>query len=69
MKLAKSILKKFTPFFQNSSFFLQGQMDINPKSRWNNASLRSETGGSIPKGMKTNVRSRTWNPGTIRAVT
>jgi len=50
MKLAKSILKKFTPFFQNSSFFLQGQMDINPKSRWNNASLRSETGGFYPKG-------------------
>ena len=50
MKLAKSILKKFTPIFQNSSFFLQGQMDINPKSRWNNASLRSETGGFYPKG-------------------
>ena len=49
MKLAKSILKKFTPLFQNSSFFMQGQMDINPKSRWNNASLRSETGGFYPK--------------------
>ena len=50
MKLAKSILKKFTPFFQNRSFFLQGQMDINPKSRWNNISLRRETGGFYPKG-------------------
>ena len=50
MKLAKSILKKFTPLLQNSSFFLQGQMDINPKSRWNNVALRNETGGFYPKG-------------------
>ena len=50
MKLAKSILKKFTPLLQNRSFFLQGQMDIHPQSRWNNVSLRNETGGFYPKG-------------------
>ena len=59
MKLAKSILKKFTPLFQNSSFFMQGQMDINPKSRWNNAALRSETGGFYPKenGAKRQIKN------------
>jgi len=56
MKLAKSILKKFTPLLQNSSFFLQGQMDINPKSRWNNVALRNETGGFFPKGDETKRR-------------
>ncbi|WDE99197.1 macrocin O-methyltransferase [Lentisphaera profundi] len=49
MKLAKSILKKFTPIFQNTSFFMQGQMDINPKSRWTNRDLQQETGGFYPK--------------------
>ena len=52
MKLAKSILKKFTPIFQNRSFFMQGQMDINPKSRWNNKELREQTGGFFPLGEK-----------------
>jgi O-methyltransferase len=47
-KLAKSILKKFTPLFKNSSFFLQGQMDINPRSRWYNRELVQETGGFFP---------------------
>jgi len=69
MKLAKSILKKFTPFFQNSSFFLQGQMDINPKSRWNNAALRHETGGFYPKEMNQSDKSKIWSLGTIRAET
>ena len=62
MKLAKSILKKFTPFFQNSSFFLQGQMDINPKSRWNNAALRHETGGFYPKGDESKRQIKNLEP-------
>ncbi len=48
MKLAKSILKKFTPIFQNRSFFLQGQMDIHPNSRWVNRDLQQATGGFYP---------------------
>jgi O-methyltransferase len=47
-KLAKSILKKFTPLFKNTAFFLQGQMDINPRSRWYNRDLVQETGGFYP---------------------
>ena len=48
-KLAKSILKKFTPLLKNTSFFMQGQMDINPRSRWYNPELVQETGGFFPK--------------------
>jgi O-methyltransferase len=48
-KLAKSILKKFTPLLKNTSFFMQGQMDISPKSRWYNKELERETGGFFPK--------------------
>ena len=62
MKLAKSILKKFTPFFQNTSFFMQGQMDINPKSRWNNPKLREETGGFFPKNDSTKRQIKDLEP-------
>jgi O-methyltransferase len=48
-KLAKSILKKFTPLLKNTSFFMQGQMDISPRSRWYNQELVQETGGFFPK--------------------
>jgi len=47
-KLAKSILKKFTPLLKNTSFFMQGQMDISPRSRWYNRGLVQETGGFFP---------------------
>jgi len=47
-KLAKSILKKFTPLFRNTAFFMQGQMDISPRSRWYNRELVQETGGFFP---------------------
>lgn len=48
MKLAKSLLKKLTPLFQNRSFFLQGQMDIHPKGRWANKDFQAATGGFFP---------------------
>ena len=48
-KLAKSILKKFTPLLRNTAFFMQGQMDISPRSRWYNRELVEETGGFYPQ--------------------
>ena len=53
-KLAKSILKKFTPLLRDTSFFMQGQMDINPRSRWYNRELEQETGGFFPKNGRDN---------------
>ena len=32
-------------FFQNTPFFMQGQMDIHPKSRWHNPHFNKLTGG------------------------
>ena len=51
-KLAKSIHKKFTPLLKNTSFFMQGQMDISPRSRWYNKEFERETGGFFPKGSR-----------------
>jgi O-methyltransferase len=50
LKIAKSILKKLTPLFQNTSFFMQGQMDISPVSRWHNREFLKKTGGFFLKG-------------------
>ena len=35
--------------FQDTPFFMQGQMDINPKSRWHNPDFVKLTGGFFPK--------------------
>jgi len=51
-KLAKSILKKFTPLLKNTSFFMQGQMDISPRSRWYNKEFERATGGFFPKNSR-----------------
>ena len=62
-KIAKLVLnpKKYFPLaikmtqqqmcslFQNTSFFMQGQMDINPKSLWYSDDFRSLTNGYYPK--------------------
>ena len=40
--------------FQNSAFYWQGQMDINPKSRWYNNSFCVLTGGFFPSINKSN---------------
>lgn len=44
-----TIQKQLCPLFQNTSFFMQGQMDINPKSRWHSADFLKLTGGFFPK--------------------
>lgn len=43
-KLRKIALQPLCGLFQNTSFFLQGQMDISPRSRWYNE-FALETGG------------------------
>jgi len=42
--------------FQNTSFFMQGQMDINPKSRWHSDVFRKLTGGYYPRNDYKNRR-------------
>lgn len=52
-KAAAVVLQTLCRPLQNSSFFLQGQMDIHPKSRWRTPfinQLVSETGGFYPHG-------------------
>lgn len=44
----KKTQQGFTALFQNTAFFMQGQMDINPRSRWYNEPLVTETGGFYP---------------------
>lgn len=39
-------------FFSDAAFFLQGQMDIHPKSLWHNPAFVEATGGFFPKGDK-----------------
>jgi len=45
----KMMQQKMCSLFQNTSFFMQGQMDINQKSRWHNDDFRISTGGYYPK--------------------
>jgi len=45
--------------FRNTAFFMQGQMDINLKSRWYNPELNEFTGGYFPKN--NNVERRICN--------
>jgi O-methyltransferase len=43
----RKIKQLATYFFQNKSFFLQGQMDIHPASGWHNVEFINETGGFL----------------------
>jgi O-methyltransferase len=45
----KMMQQQMCMFFRNNSFFIQGQMDINPKSRWHNDDFATLTGGFYPK--------------------
>ena len=45
----KMMQQKMCRLFQNAPFFMQGQMDINPKSRWHNGDFRRSTGGLFPE--------------------
>ena len=42
------VQQKMCRSFQNTAFFMQGQMDINPKSRRHSADFRKQTGGYFP---------------------
>jgi len=45
----RAALQPLCHIFRNSSFFLQGQMDIHPRSRWR-SHLRESTGGFLIAG-------------------
>jgi O-methyltransferase len=47
--LIDTLLLRVSPLFLKTGFFLQGQMDIHPRSYWHTASLCSTTGGFFPK--------------------
>lgn len=44
----KVMQQQMCSLFQNTSFFMQGQMDINPKSRWHSDDFIKLTGGYYP---------------------
>jgi len=48
----KKAQQLFTSIFQNSAFFMQGQMDIHPESRWFNQKFVDKTGGFYPLANK-----------------
>lgn len=52
--LAITMLEQRISFlFKGNAFFMQGQMDINPKSRWHNPEFAKQTGGYFPKENET----------------
>lgn len=46
----RMLQQKMCVFFQDTSFFMQGQMDIHSKSRWYNEDFVRTTGGFYVKG-------------------
>ena len=46
--------QKMCVLFQNTTPFFQGQMDINPKSRWYNEDFIEATGGYYPQNDESN---------------
>lgn len=50
-RIGKVALQQLCRVFQNRSFFLQGQMDIHPNSRWP-TDLANVTGGFYPQGAR-----------------
>ena len=46
----QDLLLKVTPAMANRAFFLQGQMDLNPKSRWHRMDFVERNGGFFLKG-------------------
>lgn len=64
-KAIAAVVQQLCPAFQNSSFFLQGQMDVHPKSRWRTAfidQLVAETGGFYPADRQANRHIRNLDP-------
>jgi len=60
-RIGKVVLQQFCWLFQNSSFFLQGQMDIHPQARWRTP-LVAQTGGFYPKGDGVNREIKNLDP-------
>ena len=50
IRLAKKLQQSTTSLFQNTAFFMQGQMDIHPRSRWYNKEVANQTGGFFVAG-------------------
>jgi O-methyltransferase len=46
----KLLMWRVSAVLGDSTFFLQGQMDINPKSLWHSPSFVERSGGYLPKG-------------------
>ena len=57
------IQKRLCSLFQNTNPFFQGQMDINPKSRWYNEEFISLTGGYYPKDSSSDREINNLEPG------
>src|SRR2546422_553840 len=49
----KLLLWRFSAILGDAPFFLQGQMDINPKSLWHNPDFVARTGGYLIRGDST----------------
>jgi O-methyltransferase len=49
----KLLLWRLSSLLGDAPFFLQGQMDINPKSLWHNPEFAAKTGGYLIKGDRT----------------
>lgn len=61
-KLAINLtLQRLTRLFKNSAFFMQGQMDIHPKSRWHIPEFIENTGGFSPNPDETSVNRKIFN--------
>ena len=45
----KILQQHFCLLFRDTAFFMQGQMDINPRSLWHNPEFVEQTGGYFPK--------------------
>jgi O-methyltransferase len=48
--IRRMFLQPLCPLFSRTAFFLQGQMDISPRSRWYDPDFSASTGGFYPAG-------------------
>jgi len=47
-QIRKRLIQALSYFFRGTSFYLQGQMDIHPKSRWHSTEFVASNGGFFP---------------------
>jgi len=60
--LPKLAQQRLCVIFRNTAFFMQGQMDIHPVSRWHVNEFTKATGGFYPKGDSGNRRICNLDP-------